>query len=296
MNNYIPTVGKCNFPPYGADFMAGGQKPTGRFTNGKTPADLIAEELGIKELVPPYLDPNLDPEDLKTGVSFASGGTGYDPQTSEVASSVPMSRQLDYFKEYLGKLKAVFGENETKFITDNALFLVVAGSNDIANTYFTFGLRRLQYDVDSYTDLIVRKASTFIQELYGMGARRIGVFSQVPVGCLPAERTLGGGGLGGCVEKYNEAAELANSKFQAEIDSLSANTLPNAKLVFIDLYNPLLQLIQNPALYGLEEAEQLHSRKTEKKKSKTERRKKREKERCSLVLCSDRRPNKLRSG
>ena len=40
-----------------------------------------AEELGIKELVPAYLDPHLQPTDLPTGVSFASGATGFDPET-----------------------------------------------------------------------------------------------------------------------------------------------------------------------------------------------------------------------
>lgn len=42
---------------------------------------ISAEELGIKGLIPAYLDPNLKDEDLKTGVSFASGGCGYDPLT-----------------------------------------------------------------------------------------------------------------------------------------------------------------------------------------------------------------------
>ncbi|GMP44664.1 hypothetical protein CsSME_00013499 [Camellia sinensis var. sinensis] len=37
-NNVIETIAKCNFPPYGKDFVGG---PTGRFCNGKTPADLI---------------------------------------------------------------------------------------------------------------------------------------------------------------------------------------------------------------------------------------------------------------
>lgn len=40
---------------------------------------------------------------------------------------------------------------------------MVAGSDDLANTYFTVGLRRLQYDINSYTDLMVEGASTFIQ-------------------------------------------------------------------------------------------------------------------------------------
>lgn len=42
-----------------------------------------AEELGIKELVPAYLDPNVNPNELATGVSFASGASGYDPETSK---------------------------------------------------------------------------------------------------------------------------------------------------------------------------------------------------------------------
>ncbi|WMV41169.1 hypothetical protein MTR67_034554 [Solanum verrucosum] len=62
-----------------------GGKPIGRFTNSKTPSDLIVEELGIKEVMPAYLDPHLRVEDLKTGVSFASGGCGFDPQTSSIA-------------------------------------------------------------------------------------------------------------------------------------------------------------------------------------------------------------------
>nr|GME06192.1 GDSL esterase/lipase EXL3-like [Ipomoea batatas] len=250
MNNYIPTVVKCDFPPYGQDF-AGGGMPTGRFSNGKTPPDLIAEELGIKELVPAYLDPNLQPEDLKTGVSFASGACGYDPETAEITSVIPLSQQLDYLKEYLGKLRSAYGENETKFITDNAVFFVVAGSDDLANTYFTVGLRRLQYDINSYTDLMVEGASTFIQELYEIGARRIGVFGLPPIGCVPSQRTLGGGPGRSCSEKSNEAAKLVNSKLSAQIDSLS-KTLPNSKLVLIDIYEPALRLIQNPKQYGFE--------------------------------------------
>lgn len=39
VNNNINTVAKCNFPPYGLDFMGG--IPTGRFCNGKTPPDLL---------------------------------------------------------------------------------------------------------------------------------------------------------------------------------------------------------------------------------------------------------------
>lgn len=38
-NNNLITLLKCNFPPYGRDFQGG--IPTGRFSNGKVPADFI---------------------------------------------------------------------------------------------------------------------------------------------------------------------------------------------------------------------------------------------------------------
>ncbi|KAL3372268.1 hypothetical protein AABB24_008691 [Solanum stoloniferum] len=250
-NNYVATIVKCDFPPYGKDFNGG--MPTGRFSNGKTPPDFIAEELGIKDFVPAYLDPNLKIEDLKTGVSFASGGCGYDPLTATIVSAIPLSTQLNQFKEYIGKLEGLVGEEEANDIFKNSLFLVVAGSDDLANTYFTAGVR-LKKDVNSYTDLMVAKASEFVQELYNLGARKIGIFGVPPIGCLPAQRTLAGGPHRVCSEEYNEAAQLANTKFSSEIDSLSKK-LAQSKLVFLDIYNPLLDLIVNPQKYGFEEVD-----------------------------------------
>lgn len=41
-NNNLATDAKVNYLPYGIDFPAG---PTGRFTNGRTSADIISEFL-----------------------------------------------------------------------------------------------------------------------------------------------------------------------------------------------------------------------------------------------------------
>ena len=67
------------------------------------------------------------------------------------------------FKEYIGKLKASIGEENTTHVLNNNIFLLVAGSNDLANTYFTLKLRSFQYDILSYADLLVASASDFIQ-------------------------------------------------------------------------------------------------------------------------------------
>ncbi|EOY15093.1 JHL20J20.8 protein [Theobroma cacao] len=250
-NNDLSTLIKCNFLPYGQDFDGG--VPTGRFCNGKIPSDIIAKEMGIKDTVPAYLDPTLTPQDLLTGVTFASGGTGYDPMTPKLASVISLSDQLDHFKEYIAKLKALVGEERTNFIIAKSLYLIVAGSDDIANTYFVLRVRKLQYDIPAYTDLMANSAQTFFKELYALGARRMAVFSAPPIGCVPSQRTLAGGIERECAEDYNQAARLFNKKLYAVLNSLQTS-LPDGKFVYTDVYNPLLQLIENPQKYGFEVA------------------------------------------
>lgn len=249
-NNNIKTIIKCNHPPYGKDFMGG--IPTGRFCNGRIPTDLVAEEVSVKKYVPAYLDPTLGPQDLLTGVSFASGGAGYDPLTSKIVSVIPISKQLEYFKEYIEKLKHLVGEERTTFILNNAVFLIVAGSDDIANTYFDTPFRN-NYDFNSYTDLMLHSASAFLQDLYKLGARRLAVFGAPPIGCVPSQRTLAGGIVRGCAGQFNEVAQLFNSKLSAELDRLHSK-LANSRVVYIDVYSPLSDLIFNPHKYGFEEA------------------------------------------
>lgn len=80
-----------------------------------------------------------------------------------VQSAIPLSDQLTHFKEYIGKLKAAVGEEKGNKILSNSLYLVVAGSDDLANTYFTIGIGKRLYDIASYTDLMVSSASAFIK-------------------------------------------------------------------------------------------------------------------------------------
>ncbi|KAK9129424.1 hypothetical protein Sjap_009911 [Stephania japonica] len=249
-NNNLPTIAKANFPPYGQNFMGG--KPSGRFSNGKIPSDLIVEQLGIKELLPAYLDPKLQPAELPTGVSFASGGCGYDPLTAKLSiHAIDLDSQLKLFKEYLAKVRAMVSENRTQSIISESLYVVVAGSNDISNTYFDSPTRRLQYDISTYTDFMVQYAKAFIQELYEIGARRIAVTGAPPMGCLPSQRTLAGGKQRECAEDYNEASTLFNSKLSEALDQFN-NKYPHLRAVYIDIYTPLLSLIKNPRSYGFE--------------------------------------------
>ncbi|XP_024007521.1 GDSL esterase/lipase EXL1 isoform X2 [Eutrema salsugineum] len=245
-NDDMITEARCDYPPYGIDFDGG--VPTGRFSNGKVPTDMLAEELGIKPYIPAYRDPNLKPEDLLTGVTFASGGAGYVPLTTQIAGGIPLSQQLKYFEEYLERLNGLVGDERTKFIIKNSLFVIICGSNDIANDFFTFPTVWHQYDVASFTALMADNARSIAMKLYGYGARRILMFGAPPIGCVPSQRTVAGGPTRDCVVRFNDASKLFNAKLSANIDGLS-RTLLDTTLIYIDIYNPLLDLILNPHKY-----------------------------------------------
>lgn len=91
-NNYINTLAKGNHLPYGKDFP--GHMPTGRFSNGKLVPDFIASMLNLKDTVPPFLDPNLSDEELLTGVSFASGGSGFDDFTTALTGAIAVANWI----------------------------------------------------------------------------------------------------------------------------------------------------------------------------------------------------------
>ncbi|CAI0380281.1 unnamed protein product [Linum tenue] len=250
-NNYVHTIAKGNFPPYGRDFAGG--RATGRFSNAKGVADYIAQVLGVKQLLPPYLDPSLDLQELLTGVCFASAGSGYDPRTPQKMNAIPMMTQLNMFKEYIKRINASVGPERTQEIISQSAYIIFMGSNDLTNTYPTVDYR---YTEESYTDLMISLALDFhkanVQKLYEAGARRIGLVELPPTGCAPAIRSSQGGPRRECSESLNRRIRLFNSKLSLMVDQMNQE-LPGTKAVKFELYNHFVSLAENPAPYGIEE-------------------------------------------
>jgi len=92
-----------------------------------------------------------------------------------------------------------------------------------------------------------------MQQLYGMGARRIGVTSLPPLGCLPAAITLFGHGSNGCVSRLNADSQSFNRKMNATVDALSRR-YPDLKIAVFDIYTPLYDLATDPRSQGFTEA------------------------------------------
>lgn len=243
-NNFVATILKSNFRPYGRDFDGG--QSTGRFSNGRVPTDFISEAFGLKSNVPPYLDPAYSIKDFASGVCFASAGTGYDNATSRVLSVIPLWKELEYFKEYKSRLEGYLGRKKAMELSTNALYIISMGTNDFLENYYLLPHRSFEFSPEDYQKFLVGIARSFITEIYHLGARKICLTGLPPMGCLPLKRTLN---WGNCVARYNYVAREFNKKLKALVEILN-DELSGIQLVFSNPYYILNNIIQDPQSFG----------------------------------------------
>ncbi|KAF8403184.1 hypothetical protein HHK36_011281 [Tetracentron sinense] len=246
-NNHLNTLVKANFPPYGRDFVT--HSPTGRFCNGKLTTDFTAEYLGFTSYPPAYLSPEAKGRNLLIGANFASAASGYFDRTANLYRAITLTQQLEYFKEYQKKLVNITGKSQALSIFSGAIYLLSAGSSDFVQNYYINPLLNRVYSPDRFSDILLQSFSTFIKNLYGLGARKIGVTTLPPIGCLPAAITLFGSRSNQCVATLNRDAVSYNNKLNITAQDLQ-NQLSGLKLVVFDIYQPLYDLITRPTDSG----------------------------------------------
>ncbi|KAF7093564.1 hypothetical protein CFC21_095971 [Triticum aestivum] len=249
-NDYIQTAAKANFPPYGRDFQD--HIATGRFCNGKVLSNFIGEALGFTGSPVAYLIPEASGENLLSGANFASAQSGYYDQTAHMYNVVPLSQQLEHFKEYRHKLVVQVGSNQAQSIISDSLYIISAGSNDYLFNYYVNPF--IYKSQDQFSDLLIGILNNTVAVLYGMGARRIGVFSLPSFGCAPLAVTVfGHGGNDTCVTRLNNDAMRFNRKLSTSVDLLSKR-YHDLKIAVLDLYTPLYSLVTSPGSQGFTES------------------------------------------
>ncbi|XP_017621300.2 GDSL esterase/lipase At5g22810-like [Gossypium arboreum] len=249
-NNDLVTLIKANFPPYGRDFVD--HEPTGRFCNGKLALDIIAEGLRFTDHQPAYMNDKANGEMLLIGANFASAASGYYNATAILYNTISLSQQLENYREYKNKLVDITGKSNASSRISRGIHLISDGSSDFLQNYYINPLLFTTYTPDTFSDILLNSYDHFIQNLYELGARRIGVATLPPLGCLPAAITAFGHGNNQCVARLNNNAISFNNKLKHRSQRLTRR-LSKLKLVVLDIYNPLYTLITEPAENGFAE-------------------------------------------
>ncbi|XP_073044356.1 GDSL esterase/lipase At5g03820-like [Primulina eburnea] len=246
-NNNLPTLIKANFLPYGRDFVT--HTPTGRFCNGKLATDFTAEFLGFSSYPPAHLSQEAKGSNILNGVNFASAASGYYDNTAQLFHTVTLTQQLANYKEWQRNVVNLVGKDKGNATFSGGIHLLSSGSSDFIQNYYINPILNQAYTTDQFSNILIKSYSSFIQNLYRLGARRIGVTSLPPTGCLPAAITLFGLGSNQCVERLNQDAVSFNNKLNATSQNLKTR-LPGLKLVVFDIYNPLMDMIAKPTDSG----------------------------------------------
>ena len=84
------------------------------------------------------------------------------------------------------------------------------------------------------------------QKLYALGARKIGVTTLPPLGCLPTAITLFGSRSNECVERLNTNVVNFNNKLNITSQNLQIS-LSNLTLAVLDICQSLHNLVIKPA-------------------------------------------------
>ncbi|KAL6848404.1 hypothetical protein ACP4OV_021698 [Aristida adscensionis] len=228
-NNQLQTAAKANFLPYGMSFFGG--KPTGRFTNGRLITDILAEKLGIARSIPGFLDPKLKPGHLRTGVSFASAGSGYDDATAKRSNVLSFSNQIEDLWQYKRDLQKLAGPRSAERLVRKATFFISAGTTDLLFHYIA-SKQSAEDSQMQYENQLITHVTNYTQVMRKLGGRRFVFIGVPPIGCLPIVRALTG--ADNCHGNMNLLATSFNKKLVKMVQLLKNE--PDTRAIFIEVY------------------------------------------------------------
>ncbi|KAJ0008028.1 hypothetical protein Pint_30817 [Pistacia integerrima] len=214
-NNNLSNKTRVNYPPYGVDFPQG---PTGRFTNGRNLADILAQLLGFENFIPAHAASKGD-QDILKGINYASGGAGIreETATNTLGAVISMNKQLENHQNIVSRIESILGDKESASEhLSKCICTVGIGSNDYINNYL-------------------------LPEFYDT-TRKVALFGLGPIGCSPGSVAMYGANGSLCVDYITKDIQLFNSRLKSLVDDLN-NDLKDAKFIYIDSYGILGSLL-----------------------------------------------------
>ncbi|KAL8482434.1 hypothetical protein ACS0TY_027952 [Phlomoides rotata] len=253
-NNDILTLARADYSPYGVDFPQGA---TGRFTNGRTFVDILAQLLGFPNYIPPYA--RARGRALLQGANFASGASGIRDETgNNLGDHMSMNQQVETFARYLQQMRKYL-KGEANNTLSKCIYYSGLGSNDYLNNYFMrdYYSTGSQYTPRAYAASLIQDYTKQLTELYNLGARKIIVTGVGQIGCIPYQLArLDGNNGSRCNEEINSAISLFNSGLKGLVNRFNKGQLPGSRFVYLDSFESSQDLVLNARTYGFEVADE----------------------------------------
>nr|XP_024394142.1 GDSL esterase/lipase At5g37690-like [Physcomitrium patens]PNR40948.1 hypothetical protein PHYPA_018351 [Physcomitrium patens] len=249
-NNFLVlSLAKANLYPNGIDL--GNGVPTGRFCNGRTVPDIIFEKLGVP-IPKEYLNPTTRGSVILNGVNYASGAGGIlDSTGSNYIQRLSFNKQLSYFQKTKEDITNMIGPQRTEKLLNDAIFVVVFGSNDYINNYLlTNSATSQQYTPSKYQDLLISTFHGQLSTLHNLGARKFVVTDLGPLGCLPSQ-IVRNNTVGTCLDYINDYAKNYNAALKPMLNQLTS-ALPGSIFCYGEVNAAIQQFITNRPNYGFD--------------------------------------------
>ncbi|XP_062160830.1 GDSL esterase/lipase At5g45670-like [Alnus glutinosa] len=247
-NNQLQSLARANYLPYGIDFAGG---PTGRFSNGKTTVDVVAELLGFDDYIPPYV--TASGQDILKGVNYASAAAGIREETGQqLGGRITFRGQVRNYQNTVSQVVNLLGdENSASNYLSKCIYSIGMGSNDYLNNYFMplFYSTGSQYTPEQYADVLLRDYSEQLRILYQYGARKMVLFGVGQIGCSPNELAQNSPDGSTCVQRINSAIQIFNNKLKSLVNELNSN-FADARFILVDSYGIFQEIINSPSSFG----------------------------------------------
>lgn len=217
-----------------------------------------AEKMGMPNILPFYSQ-NGSIDGILKGLNFGSTQATIMNPSSQSYQSV--NQQLRQVFDSMQLLQLQLSQETALHFIRSSIFYLSFGKDDYIDLYLrnASGAAKPNYSDQEFSHVLANQMIHVIRNLYDMNVRRMICMGILPLGCTPRmlldrynsnskgdEEDDDGRG---CVEEINAQVSEYNKMLHEQIAMLSAE-LPDAQIVFCDVYQGIRKIINNPERYG----------------------------------------------
>ncbi|KAK7300334.1 hypothetical protein RJT34_11177 [Clitoria ternatea] len=218
---------------------------------------LLAEKIGLPS-IRSFYGQNGSLEEVLGGLNFGSTQATIMNQGSYSPQS--LNQQLRQVSETLQLLQLQLNQDTALQFTKSSIFVLSFGKEDYIDLFLDNNStsQMIQHGAQYFANILANQMANAVRYLYDVNARKIICLGILPLGCTPRiawesnHRSAGDYNRNSCVEHVNDWVIEYNRLLNEKIGKLNKE-FPDALMVFCDVYNGMMEIINEPWLYGFED-------------------------------------------